>query len=265
MSFDHFKTLKVESPRDGVMVVTLDRPEVRNALDTQMVRELRELFAPLKFTPGELRCVVLTGSGDKAFCAGADLKERKGMSDEDWRLQHAIFEEAFIAVMDCPVPVIAAVNGAAYAGGCELALAADFAYASSEARFALTEVTIGIMPGVGGTQNLPRAVGLRRAKEIILTGVPFTAQQAYEWGMVNAVLPASELMPAALATAARIADNAPISVRQAKKSMHYGSQMDLASGLAFEAQAYERMVATQDRREGIDSFNEKRKPKFKGR
>jgi enoyl-CoA hydratase len=260
-----FETLRVEEAGAGLMVVTLDRPDVRNALNTQMGRELREIFQPLKFTPGNLRCIVITGAGDKAFCSGGDLKERKGMSDEDWRLQHAIFEEAYYSVIDCAVPVIAAVNGAAYAGGLELALAADFAYAATEARFALTEVTIGIMPGAGGTQNLPRAVGLRRAKEIILTGQPFTAQQAYDWGMVNAVFPLAELMPAALATARRIVDNAPISVRQAKKSMHYGAQMDLASALQFEVQAYERMIATDDRREGINSFNEKRKPDFKGR
>ena len=260
-----FQTLQLEEPSPGLLVVTLNRPEVRNALNTQMGRELRELFVPLKFTPGELRCIVITGSGDKAFCSGGDLKERKGMSDEQWRLQHAIFEEGYYAVMECPVPVIAAVRGAAYAGGCELALACDFIYAASDARFALTEVTIGIMPGGGGTQNLPRAVGERRAKEIILTGGPFTAQQAYEWGMVNAVHEPPALMPAVLQTAQRIADNAPISVRQAKKSIHHGLQTDLVTGLAYEVAAYERMITTDDRREGIDAFNEKRKPKFRGR
>ncbi|MEO5693766.1 MAG: enoyl-CoA hydratase-related protein [Usitatibacter sp.] len=265
MSRKPYETLQVVEPSPGLLLVTLNRPEVRNALNTQMGRELRDLFVPLKFTPGELRCIVITGAGDKAFCSGGDLKERKGMSDEDWRLQHAIFEEAYYAVMDCSVPVIAAVNGAAYAGGLELALAADFAYASSEARFALTEVTIGIMPGAGGTQNLPRAVGERRAKEIILTGEAFTAQQAMEWGMINAVTAPAELLPAVMAVAERIRANAPISVRQAKKSIHVGLQMDLSSGLVFEVQAYERMIATEDRREGINSFNEKRKPDFKGR
>jgi enoyl-CoA hydratase len=220
---------------------------------------------PLKFTPRDLRCIIVTGSGDKAFCSGGDLKERKGMSDEEWRLQHAIFEEGYYAVMDCSIPVIAAVNGAAYAGGCELALACDFILASSEARFALTEVTIGIMPGGGGTQNLPRAVGERRAKQLILSGESFTAQQAHEWGMVNQVHEPAELMPAALAVAGRISSNAPVSVRQAKKAIHQGLQMDLASGLVFEVQAYERMVATEDRREGINSFNERRKPRFTGK
>lgn len=260
-----YEMLRLAEPEPGVMVVTLDRQEVRNALNTQMGRELRDLFVPLRFTPGDLRCIVITGAGDKAFCSGGDLKERKGMSDHDWRLQHAIFEEGYYAVMECAVPVIAAVNGAAYAGGCELALACDFIHASSEARFALTEVTIGIMPGAGGTQNLPRAVGERRAKEIILTGAPFTAQQGYDWGMVNGVHAPGELMNSVLEIARRIAGNAPISVRQAKKSIHGGLQMDLMNGLAFEVQAYERMIATDDRREGINAFNEKRKPRFTGR
>jgi enoyl-CoA hydratase len=260
-----YETLQLGEPAPGLLAVTLDRPEVRNALNTQMGRELRDLFVPLKFTPGDLRCIVIAGAGDKAFCAGGDLKERRGMSDDAWRLQHAIFEEAYYAVMECSVPVVAAVHGAAFAGGCELALACDFIYASPEARFALTEVTLGIMPGGGGTQNLPRAVGERRAKEVILTGAPFTAQQAYEWGMVNRVCEPGRLMDDVLETARRIAGNAPISVRQAKQSIHHGLQMDLMSGLRFEVQAYERMIGTEDRREGIDAFNEKRKPQFKGR
>jgi enoyl-CoA hydratase len=260
-----FATLKIDEPAPGVKLITLNRPEVRNALNTKMGLELREIFVPLQFTPGDLRCIVVTGSGDKAFCAGGDLKERNGMSDEDWRLQHAIFEEAYYAVMDCAVPVIAAVNGAAYAGGCELALACDFIYAAAGVRFALTEVSIGIMPGGGGTQNLPRAVGERRAKELILSAKPFSAEDAQAWGMVNEVRPLPELMPAVLDIAARIAGNAPISVRQAKKAMHHGLQGDLKTGLHFEVQAYERMISTEDRREGIRSFNEKRKPDFKGR
>ncbi len=265
MTRPSFQTLRLDEPSPGLLVVTLNRPEVRNALNTQMGRELRELFVPLKFTAGDLRCIVITGAGDRAFCSGGDLKERKGMSDEDWRLQHAIFEEAYYAVMDCAAPVIAAVNGVAYGGGCELALACDFIFASAEARFALTEVTIGIMPGGGGTQNMPRAVGERRAKQIILTGAPFTAQQGHEWGMVNEVHAPKQLMPTAIAVANRIGSNAPIAIRQAKKSIHRGMQMDLSSGLVFEVQAYERMISTEDRHEGINSFNEKRKPEFKGR
>jgi enoyl-CoA hydratase/carnithine racemase len=169
------------------------------------------------------------------------------------------------AIINCPMPVIAAINGAAYGGGCELVLAADFAYAADTARFALTEVTLGIMPGAGGTQTLPRAVGRRRAMEIILTGLPFSAQQAKDWGLVNRLLPAGELLEATLATAGRIAENAPISVRQAKQAIHRGLQMSIADGLAFEIEAYNRMVPTEDRREGINAFNERRKPVFRGK
>jgi enoyl-CoA hydratase/carnithine racemase len=259
------RTMKVEAPEPGVWVVSFNRPEVRNALNTPTHHDLREIFGPLAFTPGDLRCIVLTGAGDKAFCAGGDLKERDGMTDDAWRLQHAIIEEGIYSIINCSVPVIAAVNGAAFGGGCEVALCCDFIYASSTAQFGQPEVTRGIMPGAGGTQNLPRALGERRAKELILTGKSFTAQQAYEWGMINLVCEPHELLPKALETARAIAANAPIAVRQAKKAIHQGLQMDLTSGLLIEVQAYERMISTEDRYEGIRAFNEKRKPQFKGR
>ena len=163
------------------------------------------------------------------------------------------------------MPVIAAVNGHAYAGGLETVLVCDFAYAVSTARFALTEVTIGIMPGGGGTQTLPRIVGERRAKEIILTGRQFTAAQALEWGVLNRVCEPGTLMDAVTETARTICDNAPLSVRQARKAIHQGLQMDLRRGLMFEIEAYNRLVDTKDRREGVLAFNERRKPVFKGR
>src|SRR6476661_3073538 len=172
-------TLRLDRSEEGFLTITLDRPETRNALNTQMGIELREIFVPLQFEPGEARCIIVTGTGDKAFCAGGDLKERNGMTDAQWRSQHAIFEEAFYAIMNCTVPVIAAVNGAAFGGGCELALACDFVYAAKSARFALPETSLGIIPGVGGTQNLPRAVGERRAKELILTARAFSAEEAF--------------------------------------------------------------------------------------
>jgi len=259
------RTLRVEEPEAGLWRVTFNRPEVRNAINTATCEDLREVFGPLAFTPGELRCIVLTGAGDKAFSSGGDLKERDGMTDEAWRLQHAIIEEAAYAVLNCSVPTIAAVNGVAFAGGCEIALCCDFIYASTSARFALTEVTRGIMPGGGGTQNLPRAIGERRAKEMILSGRPFTAQQAHAWGMVNELCEPERLMPRVMEVAREIAANAPIAVRQAKKAVHQGLQTDLTSGLLIEIQAYERMISTEDRHEGIRAFNEKRKPQFKGR
>ncbi|MGH7040433.1 MAG: enoyl-CoA hydratase-related protein, partial [Stellaceae bacterium] len=214
---------------------------------------------------GQARAIVMTGAGERAFCAGGDLKERNGMSDAAWQEQHYLFERMIRAFLACPVPVVGAVNDAAYAGGLELALCCDFLYAAETARFALTEVTLGIMPGAGGTQNLPRALGERRAKEIILTGRPFTAQDAYEWGLVNRLCAPGRVVPEALETARQIADNAPIAVRQAKHAIHSGLQMDLASAMMFEIEAYNRMVPTADRREGIAAFNEKRKPRYQGR
>ena len=186
------------------------------------------------------------------------------MTQAQWQAQHEIFERQYWALLDCPLPVLAALNGHAFAGGLEMALACDFVYAVKTARFALTEVTLCIMPGAGGTQLLPRAVGERRAKEIILTGKPFGAEEAHAWGIVNKLCDAESLMPEVLATAATIAGNAPLSVRQAKKSIGYGMQMDLRTAFRFEIEAYNRLVPTDDRQEGIRAFNEKRKPQFKG-
>ena len=260
-----FETIAVERLNEHILLVTLDRPDASNAMNTRMGLDLMELFEGLLIDLEGLRAAVLTGRGDRAFCAGGDLKERKGMSDATWQAQHAIFERMVRAVMGCPIPLIAAVNGAAYGGGCEIAAAADFIYASTNARFALTEVTLGIMPGAGGTQNLPRAVGERRAKEVILTGLPFSAAEGEAWGLVNRVVPLDELRETALATARRIASNGPIAVRQAKQAIHRGLQMSIWDGLAFEIEAYNRMVPTEDRREGVLAFNERRKPNFQGR
>ena len=260
-----FAALSVTRPKPHVMLATLDRPAAANAMDTQLGTEIMTLFEALALDAGDTRCVVMTGAGDRAFCAGADLKERRGMTDEAWTRQHLIYERMVRAIVACPLPVIAAVNGAAYAGGCEMALACDFIYASEQARFALTEVTLGIMPGAGGTQTLARAVGERRAKEIILTGKPFGAAEAERWGMVSRVLPATQVVAAALATAETIANNAPISVRQAKQAISRGRNMSLWDGLALEIEAYHRMIPTEDRLEGIAAFNEKRAPRFKGK
>ncbi len=259
-----YETLSVERHEEHILVVTLNRPHAANAMNTQMGEELMDLFERFQLDAEGVRVIVLTGAGEKAFCAGGDLKERNGMTDAQWLRQHAMFERMVRAFIACPIPLIGAINGAAYGGGCEITAALDFAYASDNARFALTEVTLGIMPGAGGTQNLPRAMGERRAKEIIMTGLPFTAQQAFEWGLINRVLPQDELMEATLATARRIAQNAPISIKQAKQSIHRGMQMSLADGLAYEIECYNRMVSTEDRHEGVRAFNEKRPPVFRG-
>ena len=250
---------------DGpIATVVLNNPDKMNALTLDAWAGLGRVIAALSENT-DLRCVVIRGAGDKAFCAGGDLKEREGMTDEEWRLQHVIFEQAIYHVIDCPVPVIAAVNGSAFGGGCEMALAADFIYATESARFALTEVTLGIIPGCGGTQNLPRAAGSRRAKEILYTGAPFTAAEGLEWGIINKITAAEELMPAALATAERMASNGPLALRQAKRSVNLGMGTDLTTALGIEVEAYNRLVPTEDRREGVLAFNEKRKANFVGR
>jgi enoyl-CoA hydratase/carnithine racemase len=161
--------------------------------------------------------------------------------------------------------VIAAVNGAAFAGGLELALACDFIYAATGARFALTETTLGIMPGASGTQTLPRAAGARRAKEIILAGKPFTAEQAHDWGIVNRLCDPAALMDETLDTARAIAANAPLAVRQARQSIDGGAALPLDKAMLHEIECYEKLIATADRREGISAFNQKRKPRFTGR
>ena len=260
-----YETLLLAEPAPHVLLVTLNRPERRNAFNTQMGADLGQLFSSFYVDQEDVRCIVLTGAGDKAFCAGGDLKQRNEMTDEQWQRQHAVFEQKTLAMLDCPVPIIAAVNGAAFGGGCELALSSDFIYAARSARFAQTETRLGIMPGAGGTQNLPRACGVRRAKEIILTGQPFTAEEAFEWGIVNKLCEDDSLINDTLATAKLIAENGPIAVRQAKKSINMATHMDLKTGYAFEIEAYNRMVPTEDRLEGVRAFNEKRKANFKGR
>lgn len=259
-----YETLRYDGITDHVAQITLNRPAAANALNTQMGRDLLALFSGLILDPRGLRCLILTGAGDRAFCAGGDLRERNGMSDADWTRQHAIFEQAFYAIMDCPVPIIAAVNGAAYGGGTEMALACDFIHAAEGARFALTEPRLGIIPGGGGTQTLPRAVGLRRAKELIFSTRPFSAAEAESWGMVNRVWPAEGLLPGVAELARAIAANGPIAVRQAKRAMTMGFETDLKTGLALEIEAYNRTIPTADRREGVLAFNEKRAPRFSG-
>jgi enoyl-CoA hydratase len=260
----NYQTLAIETRAAHVLLVTLNRPKALNALNTQMGRELHELWSRLTAEPGETRCVVLTGCGERAFCAGADLKERDGMAQADWQAQHELFERGFMALMEFPLPVVAALNGHAFGGGLEIALCCDFIYASSAARFALPEVRLGIMPGGGGTQNLARAAGERRAKELILSGRQFSAEEGTAWGIFNRTCEAGSVLNDAVETATAIAENAPLSTRQAKKSIRYGSQTDLLTGYRFEIEAYNRLIDTEDRREGVRAFNEKRKPLFRG-
>lgn len=247
---------------NGIATVTMSRPQAANALNSQMALELKDIFYSL---PENTRVVILTGAGERAFCAGADLKERHGMDVEAWQVQHQVFRHAIQSIMECPVPVIAAVNGAAYGGGLEIALTCDFIYASTNARFALPEVTLGIMPGMGGTQNLTRAVGMRRAKEMLFTGKAFDAEQAYAIGMINHIAPPETFRAAVAACAETIAANAPLSVKAAKRSAVKGMHLPIEQALISESDYYISLLKSDDRHEGINAYNEKRKPVFTGK
>ncbi|MEI6383358.1 MAG: enoyl-CoA hydratase-related protein [Betaproteobacteria bacterium] len=265
MNLPSYETLLTELVEPHLLKITLNRPQVGNAINTQMGRDFLDLWTRLTEDTQNIRCIVLTGAGEKIFCAGGDLKERKGMTKEQWIKQHQLFERMYWTQTDMPIPVIAAVNGHAYAGGFETMLTCDFVYASSAARFALTEVTLGIMPGAGGTQNLPRAIGQRRAKEMLMTGRPIDAAKALDWGLLNEVCEPDQVLNKALDTARIISGNAPLSVQQIKKSVRYGLEMELRTAFRFEVEAYNHLIETEDRYEGVLAFNEKRKPVFKGR
>ncbi len=260
-----YKHLNVTPAADGfVVTVELNRPEALNAMNTVMGEELVRCFEAFQ-ADTTTRAVVFTGAGEKAFCVGGDLKERNNMTDEAWRAQHLIFETSAARVLHCPVPVIAAVEGFALAGGCELALLSDFIVASETAVFGVPEATLGIFPGIGGTQLLPRIVGAPMAREMIFTGRRVDGKEAKAIGLVNHLVPKGQARAKALEIATTIAQNGPIAVRQAKKAINWGSETDLETGMALAIEAYNVTVTTEDRLEGVRAFNEKRKPRFQGK
>jgi enoyl-CoA hydratase len=265
MADETYQTLEVSRGHEGhVVTVVLNRPEVHNAMNTAMGEDLVACFKAIA-SNARARTVVLTGTGQKAFCVGGDLKERLGMTDEQWRAQHVIFEHASWGILHCPIPVIAAVEGFAMGGGCELALAADFIVASETAVFALTETTLGIFPGIGGPLFMPRAIGRQLAKELIFTGRRMPAAEAKTAGMVNHVVPAGEARKKAEEIAAAIAKNGPLAVRQVKKVINRGIETDLETAFILALEAYNICVQSQDRSEGVRAFNEKRPPRYTGR
>ena len=255
-------TIEIGEPSEGVKVVTLSRPEAAHALNTAMGEELLALWQELA-RDASVRAAVLTGAG-RFFCAGADLKERDGMSDQQWSDQHVMFEAMIRAQLACPFPIIAAVNGAAMGGGCEMALACDFAWASETARLGLPEAGLGIIPGLGGTQYVVRAAGERRAAELLMSGLPIDAARAQDFGLVNHVTPPDELMPQVLERARVIAAKAPLSVRALKKVVHDGAALPLDQAMELELVEYNRLFRTADRREGVAAFNQKRTAVFRG-
>jgi enoyl-CoA hydratase/carnithine racemase len=255
--------LVLEAREAGIITWTLNRPEALNAFDRPL---LRALLAAVEAARDDrsIRCGVVTGRGDKAFSAGADLKERRGMSLDETRDFLRLIRAAFEAVACLPFPTIAAVNGVALGGGTELLLACDLRVLAEHARVGLTEVSVGIMPGAGGTQRLPRLVGVARAKELIFAARRLDAAEALRIGLANQVVPASQLLTAARALAVEIAAQAPLAVRQSKHAIEAGLDVELAAGLEIEASAYEPLLGTQDRLEGLAAFAEKRPPRYRG-
>jgi enoyl-CoA hydratase len=247
------------TPADGIRVLTLNRPDVMNAMNTRMFTEMRDALRLLAYEDG-LRVLIFAGAGRRAFSAGGDLKERKGMTDAAWRAQHQLIEETFLAVKDFPLPVIAAVEGHAHGGGLELALMTDFIVGSQTAVFSLAEAKRGILPGGGGIQNMIRAVGSRRAKQLIFTGMQFSASQAFEWGVLNELVEAGAALDAAVKISHTILDAAPMSVRYGKLAASRGGEVDFHTGYALDLAAYNVLVSSKDRYEGVLAFNERRKP-----
>ncbi|HET7824110.1 MAG TPA: enoyl-CoA hydratase-related protein [Anaeromyxobacter sp.] len=249
--------------RGAVEIWTIDGASRRNAISRGMATELRALLDRAT-ADRALRCVVLTGAGDKAFCAGADLKERAGMSEADVRTFLDGLRATLRAMELAPQVFIAALNGAALGGGLELALACDLRIASDSAQMGLPEVSLGIIPGGGGTQRLPRLVGVARAKDLVLTARRIGAAEALAMGLVGRIAPPQRLMDEALAYAAEVARNAPVSLRQAKRAMDAGLHLPMEEALAHELRMYEACLGTKDRIEALRAFAEKRPPVFTG-
>lgn len=248
---------------DGIEIWTIDGEARRNALSRAMVAELLENLARVR-DDRAIRCVVLTGKGDKAFCAGADLKERAGMSAEEVHRFHQSLRDGFRGIEAAPQAFVAALNGAALGGGLEMALACDLRVAAEGVEMGLPEVGLGIIPGAGGTVRLPRAIGVARAKDLILTGRRVGATEALSIGLVSRVAPAGTLREVALEVAGQVARNAPISIRQAKRAIDGGLHLDLDAALAHENRMYQDCLGTKDRVEALRAFAEKRKPVFTG-
>jgi enoyl-CoA hydratase len=252
--------------RDQVALVTLNRPERMNTLGGSMKDDLRHAFLDRARHDDGVRVVVITGSGERAFCAGADIKERAGihLPLPEYHLRQKATHELFRAIETFEKPVIAAINGVALGGGLEIALCADVRLCAAHARLGLPEARIGALPAAGGTQRLPRVVGVAWAKQLMLTCDHIDAELALRIGLVTQVLPADELLPAALAMAGRMAANAPLSLRYIKQAIDLGQQVGIEAGLEYERYAAAIVVSSEDRIEGMRAFVEKRAPVFRG-
>ncbi|MFZ5649255.1 MAG: enoyl-CoA hydratase/isomerase family protein [Bacillota bacterium] len=257
-----FGTIIVEK-MEGIGVITLNRPPF-NPLNSQVYRELAQAAAELEADPG-VRAVIITGSGEKAFAAGADINEMKNMTAVDMYLFIKIAAAAYNIIDSMGKPTIAALNGLTLGGGCELALACDIRLASDNVKIGLPEVNLGIIPGGGGTQRLPRLIGASRAKELLFLGEAIDAAQAEKYGLVSRVVPAGKVMNEARALAGKLAKKAPVAITMLKESVRTGLNTDLASGLDHECKCCVLAFSSEDRREGFAAFAEKRQPSFSGK
>ncbi len=256
--------ISVES-RGNVAIWTLQRPDRMNSLSRDLLRALGQLARDVA-ADASVRVIILTGSGEKAFCAGADLKERRGMSDDDIRVQLELYRTELGALDRCPKPVVAAINGVALGGGLEVALACDLRVAASHAEMALPETSLGIIPGAGGTQRLPRLVGEARAKEMILLGRRVPAAEALGWGLVHRVTTQGvNVVDDAVRWVGPLATGAPIAQAAALHAIDRALDVSLEVGLEIERASYEKVLASEDRREALEAFAAKRAPTFRGR
>jgi enoyl-CoA hydratase/carnithine racemase len=256
------EVLRMEE-KGGVLWLTLSRPQVMNSFNFDLLRALKAQIDGIRFRP-EIRVVIITGAGEKAFCAGADLKERATLPPLQVKEFIFTIRDLFSSIENLNKPVIAAVNGVALGGGTELALACDIRIASATASMGLTETRLAIIPGAGGTQRLPRLIGRGKAKELIFTGRRVPAEEALAIGLVNQVCAPDQLRKTCDAMAAEICETGPIAIEQAKYAINHGLETDLHTGLAIESNAYWVTIPTQDRLEGLAAFREKRKPVYKG-
>ncbi|CAB1084597.1 Methylglutaconyl-CoA hydratase (EC [Olavius algarvensis Delta 1 endosymbiont] len=250
--------------KSGVVTLTLNRPDVMNSLNFPLLRALRDQIESYRFR-AEVRVIIITGSGEKAFCAGADLKERATLAPEKVKEYIFTIRNLFTSIEQLNKAVIVAVNGIALGGGTEMALAGDIRIASENAVMGLTETRLAIIPGAGGTQRLPRLVGKGKAKELIFTGRRVGASEALEIGLVNKICPPQDLLEECYKMAAMICETGPIAIEQAKYAINHGYETDINTGLAIESNAYWVCIPTEDRLEGLAAFEEKRKPMFKGK
>ncbi len=247
-----------------IAFVTINRAEALNAFNYETLLELQKTVEQLRVDPN-VRAVIFIGAGEKAFSVGADLKERKNLTDEEVKRNLYKINEVFNTIDTLPQPTIAAINGYAFGGGMELALACDFRFAAKETAMGLTETSLAIIPGAGGTQRLPRLIGQAKALELILTGCRLTAEEAMTYGIVTRVADRQQLLNECVAFCSQLLANGPIALQQAKFAIKNGMNTDLATGLQIERKAYEVTLPTDDRIEALQAFAEKRKPHFKGK